>query len=77
MVTGGTPIPVALSTATTGIDFALLPYGRITGTIRDAATGLPLEYRNVVVYDTAGSVVGYAYSGETGTYSFSGLAPGS
>ena len=77
VVTGGTPIPVALSTATTGIDFALLPYGRITGTIRDAATGLPLEYRNVVVYDTAGSVVGYAYSGETGTYSFSGLAPGS
>ncbi len=76
-VTSGTPIPVALSTETPGVDFALVPYGRIEGTIRDAATGLPLAYRNVAIHDAAGDLVGYAYSGTTGTYSYSGLQPGS
>jgi len=76
-VTGGTPIPVALSTETPGVDFALVPYGKIAGTIRDAVTGLPLAYRNVAIHDAAGTVVGYTYSDETGTYSYSGLQPGS
>ena len=76
-VTNGTPIPVALSTETPGVDFALVSYGKITGTIRDAATGLPLAYRNVAIYDAAGAVVVYAYSGATGTYSYTGLEPGS
>jgi len=76
-VTGGTPIPVALSTETPGVDFALVPYGKITGTIRDAATGLPLAYRNVAIHDAAGAVVSYTYADSTGTYSYSGLQPGS
>ena len=76
-VTGGTAIPVALSTETPGVDFALVPYGKIAGTIRDAATGLPLAYRNVAIHDADGEIVGYAYSGAEGTYSYSGLQPGS
>lgn len=76
-VTSGTPIPVALSTETPGVDFALVPFGKVTGTIRDAATGQPLAYRNVAIHDATGAVVNYAYSGTTGTYSFSGLQPGS
>lgn len=76
-VTGGTPIPVALSAETPGVDFALVPYGKIAGTIRDAVTGLPLSYRNVAIHDADGDIVGYAYSGAGGTYSYSGLQPGS
>ncbi|CAG1772882.1 partial Cellulosome-anchoring protein, partial [uncultured bacterium] len=47
------------------------------GTIRDAVTGLPLAYRNVAIHDANGDIVGYAYSGAGGTYSYSGLQPGS
>jgi hypothetical protein len=76
-VTSGTPIPVALSTETPGVDFALVPYGRIEGTVRDAATGLPLAYRNVAIHDDSGAVVAFADSDQAGTYSYPGLAPGS
>ena len=41
-VTTGTPIPVALSTEVGGINFSLLALGKLSGTITDAATGLPL-----------------------------------
>jgi hypothetical protein len=76
-VTSGTPIPVTPGATTAGTDFALSPGGRIRGTVRDAATGLPLAYASVEVFDAAGGDVTYGTTDGTGVYtSFAGLPSG-
>jgi len=76
-VTAGTPVPVALSATTSGIDFALAPYGSITGKITDAATGQPLAYTNLRISDSAGALFTYAYTDGSGNYAVTGLPDGS
>ncbi|MEM1206792.1 MAG: carboxypeptidase-like regulatory domain-containing protein [Acidobacteriota bacterium] len=48
-VTIGTPVVVG-DGETTGIDFAMQPYGRITGTVRNGATGEPVSAGKVTVW---------------------------
>lgn len=77
IVTAGTPVPVALSTNTSGIDFALAPYGSITGKITDVATGQPLTYTNVRISDSTGAFFAYGYTDGSGNYAVTGLPDGS
>ena len=76
-ITAGTPVPVALSSETGGIDFAMTALGSISGTVTDAATGLPLEYRHIAVYDATGTGVGNSLSEGRGRYTVTGLRAGS
>ena len=75
-VTSGTPIAVTAGSTTTGIDFGLTPGGRITGTVTDATTGLPLPNAGVSLYDSSGSYAGYAYPDDMGHYGSTGLPTG-
>ena len=76
--TTGTAIAVDLNTVTAGIDFAVERLGVITGTVRDAASDLPLEDVRINVYDAGGSWVTNAQQGETnGEYRVGGLSSGS
>ncbi|MCP4664664.1 MAG: hypothetical protein GY856_55480 [bacterium] len=79
--TTGTPIVVSLN-ATTSVDFALQRLGVISGTVTDAATGIPAPAWSVwvVIWDASGSYVGSArtvdYSGNSGNYTVEGLSAG-
>ena len=76
-VTSGTPIQVAPGATTAGIDFGLSPGGRISGTVRDAATSLPLAYAYIEVFDSAGDAVTYGTTDGAGLYtSYRGLPSG-
>ncbi|MCC6130145.1 MAG: carboxypeptidase regulatory-like domain-containing protein [Acidobacteria bacterium] len=75
-VTAGTPIPVQIGMDTPGINFALVPYGLITGTLTDATTGADLGYASLTLHDAGGNVVARSYSGADGVYLFGGLATG-
>jgi len=76
-VTGGTPVNVSLGMTTAGIDFGLAQGGRISGTVTDAATGLPLANVEVRIYNSSGSYTGDGYTNSTGFYtSYSGLPAG-
>ncbi len=76
-VTSGTPISVTAGTTTTGIDFGLAAGGRISGTVSDAGTGLPLGGVYVYVYNSAGSSMTYGRTDCMGVYTtYSGLPPG-
>jgi 5-hydroxyisourate hydrolase-like protein (transthyretin family) len=74
-VTGGAPIAVTGGT-TTGIDFALARGGRISGTVTDAATGLPLSGVTIRIYDTGGGIVDYGSTSGSGAYTTAALPPG-
>ncbi|HEX9731429.1 MAG TPA: carboxypeptidase regulatory-like domain-containing protein [Thermoanaerobaculia bacterium] len=74
--TTGTPVAVVLNATTTGIDFALDPGGAIAGTVRDAATGNPLAFAGVVVWDAAGEFLRSGSANGSGQYSVAGLAGG-
>jgi hypothetical protein len=70
-VTSGTPISVTAGATTSGIDFGLMPMGRITGTVRDAATSLPLSGALVIIYRSDGSSLSsaaYVYTASTGAW---------
>jgi hypothetical protein len=76
-VTSGTPIGVTAGTTTTGINFGLAPGGRISGTVTDAATSLPLANVQVRIYSSSGSSVTSGYTNSSGVYTTStGLLSG-
>lgn len=76
-VTSGTPILVTEPSTTSGIDFALLPGGSISGTVTLAGAGTPIGNVEVDIYDSAGSWLADAYTlGTNGTYTAVGLAAG-
>ncbi|MCP4655749.1 MAG: hypothetical protein GY856_10055 [bacterium] len=72
----GTAIAVSLNTTTTSVDFALDPGGSISGTLTEAATGEPLHYEDVEIWDATGSFVAYGEADYYGHYEVGGLAPG-
>jgi hypothetical protein len=77
LVAGGSLISVAAGSTTTGIDFDLVRGGRISGTVKAAATGLPLADVEVDVYTSGGSYVTYGYTDTSGVYATaSGLPSG-
>lgn len=73
----GTPIFVTAPQDTGGIDFALTLGGRISGTLTDAGTGLPLDYAFVDIYNSQGEYVsyGYTYLDYAGSYTTSPPVP--
>jgi hypothetical protein len=75
-VTSGTPIPVTAGNTTSGVDFALVAGGRITGTITDATTGLPVNGVGVEAYAANGALAGTGVSAGSGGYSINSLPAG-
>lgn len=71
------PVTVSSGATTSGIDAALEKAGSITGTVTEAGSGEPLAGIDVC----AENLDSYSYScetsGEDGTYTISGLRPGS
>ncbi len=65
---GATPVSVSLGGTTSGIDFSLLRLGRLTGTVTDAASGLPLGDSAVSLYDSRGYYRTTSYSQADGTF---------
>lgn len=76
-VASGTPISVTLGGTTSGINFALSPGARITGTITDAVTGAAVPGASVTIFDSAGFGVAGAASNAVGAYTITtGLTTG-
>jgi 5-hydroxyisourate hydrolase-like protein (transthyretin family) len=78
-VATGRPITVTAGATTTGIDFGLVRGGRIGGTVRDAATGLPLAYVDVRIYTATGGQITTTLTNALGVYAThggSGMASG-
>lgn len=71
------PVTVIAGQFSPGIDFALDPGGKITGTVTDAATGLPLQGVEVHIHDPANSHITLGFTDADGKYSsFDGLPAG-
>lgn len=75
-VTTGTPVAVTIGNATTGVDFTLKRLGGISGSVVQAVGGTAIPYAHLRIYNTAGTQVGQADSGQTGQFSILSLAPG-
>ena len=74
-VTSGTSINVTAG-STAPANFGLAQGGRISGTVTDAATGLPLANTSVQIYSSSGSYVAYASTNGSGSYATLGLPAG-
>lgn len=72
----GTSIAVTLGATTSGIDFSLSSGGAVTGTITDAATGVPLPGIYVDVRADSGDSISGAFTGSDGAYVVGGLPTG-
>ena len=76
-LTGATGVAVAGSATVGGINFGLTQGGRVTGTVVDAATLLPLQGINVGIADAAGRTIASGTTDASGTYiSGAGLPSG-
>ena len=73
--TTGDPVVTAVG-GVTDISFSLNPYGRILGTVTDAATGLPVASARVKLYDSQGNQIYTSWTRSDGTYHFVGLDTG-
>jgi hypothetical protein len=74
-VTTGTPVLVTGTATTPNINFALSAGGRITGTVTNVATGLPIQGVTAQIFDTTGAFFN-AGTNALGFYQTSGLPPG-
>ncbi|MEE4273255.1 MAG: carboxypeptidase-like regulatory domain-containing protein [Thermoanaerobaculales bacterium] len=72
--TTGTPIAVADGTATTGVDFSLVPKAIITGTVTAEDGGFPVDMR-MLLFDATGSHI-LSDDSSSGVYRFSGIDDG-
>ena len=63
----GTPVPVALATSTTGIDFELSRSHAITGVVT-LPDGLPAQYAQLNLYDSTGYSRRYVWTDPQGRY---------
>ncbi len=75
--TSGNAVHVIDGHTTSGINFALVRFGAIRGTVTASADGSPLSAVPVYLYDSTGSFVDTIQTAADGTYRFSELAPGS
>ena len=69
------PVAVTLGATTSGIDFALDPGGRISGTVRDVNNS-PLAIVNVQVHDSTGEQIDEVTTDASGNFITSGLPSG-
>lgn len=75
-VTSGTPISVTLAATISGVDFTLVPRGRIAGRVTETGSGSGLGSAYLEFYDAAGSYESYTYAASDGTYLSPGLPSG-
>jgi 5-hydroxyisourate hydrolase-like protein (transthyretin family) len=75
-LTAGTAVPAVNNQIVTGVNFALTEGGKVTGTVTDAATHLPLSGIQVQLYDSKNQSVAYVYSNSSGVFTISGLTTG-
>lgn len=75
-ISSGSPIAVTAGQTTPNINFTLTLGGRITGTITDATTGLPLQGVSVSFFLADGSGVGGGGTNSLGVFSSAGLPAG-
>ena len=74
----GAPVAVAAGLTTSFIDFDLERGGQVTGTLRDAATGLAISSATATVFNAAGTVLSTGSVDIAGRYlTVAGLIPGS
>ena len=77
VVSAGTGVSVAVGTTVPGINFALAPGGRISGTVTDAATTNPIPGVSVQIFDAAGLQISSSLTTNLGGYiSTAGLTTG-
>ena len=76
VVTTGTPVVVAGTATTSGINFALTLGGRISGTVTDASNSQPLLNVPVTVFSSSGANMGSVNTDASGNYTTSGLPAG-
>ena len=67
-INAGTPVPVFLGEESR-VDFQLNPGGKISGTVRDAGTGLPLQSVPVDILDAGNHHLRYEFTNAAGQYS--------
>lgn len=72
----GTLVPVTVHNETSGIDFALVRGGSISGSVADAVTGEPLIGATVTAYSESGDAVSSASTNAKGAYLVQGLLSG-
>ena len=76
-VLAGDAFTVTVGSTTTGINFSISQGGRVSGTITDAATSLPIVGASVMVFDSTGRFVASGGTNAFGVYtSGQGLASG-
>ena len=73
---GGTPITISVGLDVGNIDFAIDRLGSVSGTVRSADTGVPLESIDVTIFDDAGVAIGGDWTDELGNYREDRLWPG-
>lgn len=73
----GTPVDVAIGVTTSGIDFSLVPKGRIAGVVTEAGSGSPLAWVDVSAHDATGFSVAWDTTAADGSYRLEGLESGS
>jgi phage gpG-like protein len=71
-----TPVTVITGGETSGIDAQLADGGRITGSVRNAATGAPIKGVLVCAFVSAREIKECAVTGATGEYTIAGLPTG-
>lgn len=74
--TSGTPIPVSNGTTTSGIDFDLDRLGSIAGTVTHTASGHPVPFVELEIFDDEGDFVDSVSANSQGEYVAGGLAAG-
>jgi hypothetical protein len=74
-VTTGTPVSVTTGEFTSNINFALLQYGKITGTVRGADTSVPISGAIVYAYTSAGNSAGSGTTNASGVFTINALLP--
>jgi hypothetical protein len=68
-ISSGTAINVSAGGTTSGINFNLAGGGQISGSVTETGSGSPLYLAEVDVYNSSGTRVATAFSGEDGSYS--------
>jgi hypothetical protein len=66
-ITAGTAVSVTSPSQTTGVNFALSPGGRISGTVTNGSTGAAVS-TYVYFYTSAGQLAGSVYTNSQGAY---------
>ncbi|HEY3383909.1 MAG TPA: carboxypeptidase regulatory-like domain-containing protein [Vicinamibacterales bacterium] len=73
---GGTPVSVTAGATTSGVDFALVKGGTVSGTVREAGTNLPLAGVNVSIYAETGVLLTTGTTNGAGFYRATGIPAG-